>query len=66
MEYQIVGYLSFLAIGNECQPNANVENNSGFRYCIQKQPKLELEKGIDYEEKKYKIDRYKKIYPLHF
>ena len=31
-----------------------------------KRPKLELEKGIDYEEKKYKIDRYKKIYPLHF
>jgi transposase len=28
---------------------------------VYKQPKLELEKGIDYEEKKYKIDRYKKI-----
>ena len=28
-------------------------------YCIQKQPKLELEKGNDYEEeKKNKIDRY--------
>jgi hypothetical protein len=26
-----------------------------------KQPKLELEKGIDYEEKKNRIDRYKKI-----
>ena len=26
-----------------------------------KQPKLELEKGDDYEEKKGKIDRYKKI-----
>ena len=26
-----------------------------------KRPKLELEKGIDYEEKKNKIDRYKKI-----
>ena len=26
-----------------------------------KRPKLELEKGIDYEEKKKKIDRYKKI-----
>ena len=33
---------------------------------VYKQPKLELEKGIDYEEKKYKIDRYKKIYPLLF
>ena len=40
-----------------------MENNSGFRYSIQKQPKLELEKGIDYEEekKKTKIDRYKKV-----
>jgi transposase len=28
---------------------------------VYKQPKLELEKGIDYEEKKNKIDRYKKI-----
>ncbi len=28
---------------------------------VYKQPKLELEKGIDYEEKKGKIDRYKKI-----
>ena len=35
------------------------ENNSGFRYSMQKQPKLELEKGNDYEEKKKtKIDRY--------
>jgi transposase len=33
---------------------------------VYKQPKLELEKGNDYEEKKGKIDRYKKIYPLHF
>ena len=41
----------------------HVEDNSGFRYSIQKQPKLELEKGIDYEEekKKTKIDRYKKV-----
>ena len=54
-------YISYNITGNECQSNANVENNSGFRYCIQKQPKLELEKGIDYEEKKNKIDRYKKI-----
>ena len=37
------------------------ENNSRFRHSIQKQPKLELEKGIDYEEKKGKIERYKKI-----
>ncbi|MGI0001300.1 MAG: helix-turn-helix domain-containing protein [Nitrososphaeraceae archaeon] len=28
---------------------------------VYKQPKLVLEKGIDYEEKKGKIDRYKKI-----
>jgi len=28
---------------------------------VYKQPKLELEKGNDYEEKKEKIDRYKKI-----
>jgi transposase len=28
---------------------------------VYKQPKLELEKGIDYEEKKKKIDNYKKI-----
>ena len=28
---------------------------------VYKQPKLELEKGDDYEEKKKKIDRYKKI-----
>ena len=26
-----------------------------------KRPKLELEKGIDYEEKKNRIDRYKKV-----
>ena len=28
---------------------------------VYKQPKLELEKGDDYEEKKGKIERYKKI-----
>jgi len=28
---------------------------------VYKQPKLELEKGIDYEEKKGKIERYKKV-----
>ena len=28
---------------------------------VYKQPKLELEKGDDYEEKKNKIDRYKKV-----
>ena len=28
---------------------------------VYKQPKLELEKGVDYEEKKNKIDRYKKV-----
>ena len=27
---------------------------------VYKQPKLELEKGVDYNEKKGKIDRYKK------
>ncbi len=42
-------------------PCKREEDNSGFRYCIQKQPKLELEKDIDYEEKKGKIERYKKI-----
>ncbi len=43
-----------------------MENNSGFRYCIQKQPKLELEKGDDYEEKKGKIEGYKRKYHLLF
>ncbi len=61
MEYQAVGHISFLTTGNECQSNANMENNSRFRHSIQKQPKLELEKGDDYEEKKGKIERYKKI-----
>jgi hypothetical protein len=28
---------------------------------VYKQPKLDLEKGVDYKEKKNKIDRYKKI-----
>ena len=28
---------------------------------VYKQPKLELEKGVDYNEKKGKIDRYKKV-----
>ena len=28
---------------------------------VYKKPKLELEKGNDYEEKKNKIDRYKKV-----
>ena len=62
MEYQaVVGHISFLTNGNECQSNANMmENNSRFRHSIQKQPKLELEKGDDYEEKKGKIERYKK------
>ena len=55
MEYQAVGHISFLTTGNECQSNANMmENNSRFRHSIQKQPKLELEKGIDYEDKKGK------------
>jgi hypothetical protein len=61
MEYQAIGYISFLTTGNECQSNANMEDNSRFRNSIQKQPKLELEKGDDYEEKKGKIERYKKI-----
>ena len=61
MENQAVGNISFLTIGNECQSNANMENNSSFRHSIQKQPKLELEKGDNYEEKKGKIERYKKI-----
>ena len=61
MEYQTFGHISFLTSGNECQSNADMEDNSGFRYSIQKQPKLELEKGDDYEEKKEKIERYKKI-----
>ena len=42
-------------------PCKHEENNSRFRYSIQKQPKLELEKGDGYEEKKGKIERYKKI-----
>jgi transposase len=28
---------------------------------VYKHPKLELEKGVDYDEKKKKIDRYKKV-----
>jgi len=28
---------------------------------VYKTPKLELEKGVDYEEKTRKIDRYKKV-----
>jgi hypothetical protein len=43
-----------------------MEDNSGFGYSIQKQPKLELEKGNDYEEKKGKIERYKKISAVLF
>ena len=35
MEYQTFGYISFSLIGNECQSNANMEDNSGFRYSIQ-------------------------------
>ena len=35
MEYQALGYISFLTIGNECQSNADVENNSGFGCSIQ-------------------------------
>ncbi len=31
---------------------------------VYKQPKLELEKSNDYEEKKKKIDRYKKVHLL--
>ena len=61
LEYQAVGYLSLNITGNECQSYADMEDNSGFRYSIQKQPKLELEKGDDYEEKKKVIDRYKKV-----
>ena len=52
MEYQAIGYISFFTTGNECQSHADMENNSGFRFCIQKQPKLELEKGNDYERKR--------------
>jgi hypothetical protein len=29
---------------------------------VYNRPKLELEKGVDYEKKKGKIDRYKRIY----
>ena len=61
MEYQTLGYIPFFITGNECQSNANLEDNSRFRHSIQKQPKLELEKGDDYEEKKGKIEGYKKI-----
>ena len=35
MEYQTFSYISFLTTGNECQSNANMENNSGFRHSIQ-------------------------------
>ena len=60
MEYQTFGYISFLTIRNECQSNATwrIIQDLGIVY---KQPKLELEKGNDYEEKKGKIERYKKI-----
>jgi hypothetical protein len=62
MEYQAVGHISFLTNGNECQSNADMRriiHDMGIVY--KKQPKLELEKGDDYEEKKGKIERYKKI-----
>jgi hypothetical protein len=34
-----------------------MEDNSRSGYSIQKQPKLELEKGNDYEEKRREQDR---------
>jgi hypothetical protein len=60
MEYQTVGYISFLTTGNECQSNANRRIIHDLD-IVYKQPKLELEKGDYYEEKKGKIDRYKKV-----
>ena len=36
LEYQTFSYISFLTIENECQSDADMmEDNSGFRYCIQ-------------------------------
>ena len=61
VEYQAVGHISFLTNGNECQSNANMRRIIHDLGIVYKQPKLELEKGIDYEEKKGKIERYKKI-----
>ena len=61
MEYQAIGYISFLTTGNECQSNANMRRIIQDLGIVYKRPKLELEKGIDYEEKKNRIDRYKKV-----
>ena len=61
VEYQAVGHISFLTTGNECQSNANMRRIIQDLGIVYKQPKLELEKGDDYEEKKGKIERYKKI-----
>ncbi len=60
MEYQAVGYLSLNITGNECHPMQTwrIIHDLGIVY---KRPKLELEKGNDYEEKETKIDRYKKV-----
>ena len=61
MEYQAVGYLSLNITGNECQSHANMRRIIHDLGIVYKRPKLELEKGNDYEEKKTKIDRYKKV-----
>ena len=61
MEYQALGYISLNITGNECQSNANMRRIIHDLGIVCKRPKLELEKGIDYEEKKNRIDRYKKV-----
>ena len=63
MEYQTFGYLSILITRNECQcmQTWRIIHDLGIVY---KQPKLELEKENgeeDYEEKKGKVEGYKKV-----
>ena len=50
-------HISFLTTGNECQSNANMRRIIHDLGIVCKRPKLELEKGDDYEEKKGKIER---------
>jgi hypothetical protein len=55
-------YISLIITRNECQSYADMRRIIQDLGVVYKRPKLELEKGIDYEEKKNKIDRYKKIF----
>ena len=45
LEYQTFGYLSHITIGNECQSYADMEDNSGFRHCMQTDQNLNWKKA---------------------